>query len=148
MLTDALAQYLIWKQWRRWLLVVGSHPEDQLLADAYRRSAKKFGAKIVDERVYKDTGGGRRSDSGSVQTQQQMPVFTQNAPDYDVLVTADENNVFAGYLPYRTWDPWPVVGSAGLWPTNWDPSHEFWGAVQLQNRFERRFKRGDECARQ
>ena len=80
MLTDALAQYLIWKQWRRWLLVVGSHPEDQLLADAYRRSAKKFGAKIVDERVYKDTGGGRRSDSGSVQAQQQMPVFTQNAP--------------------------------------------------------------------
>ena len=45
MLTDGLAQYLIWKQWRRWLLVVGSHPEDQLLAEAYRRSAKKFGAK-------------------------------------------------------------------------------------------------------
>ena len=114
MLTDGLAQYLIWKQWRRWLLVVGSHPEDQLLADAYRRSAKKFGAKIVEERVYKDTGGGRRSDSGSVQTQQQMPVFTQNAPDYDVLVAADENEVFAGYLPYRTWDPRPVVGSAGI----------------------------------
>ena len=61
MLTDGLAQYLIWKQWRRWLLVVGSHPEDQLLAEAYRRSAKKFGAKIVEERVYQDTGGGRRS---------------------------------------------------------------------------------------
>ena len=25
MLADALAQYLVWKQWRRWLLVVGSH---------------------------------------------------------------------------------------------------------------------------
>jgi ABC transporter substrate binding protein (PQQ-dependent alcohol dehydrogenase system) len=141
MLTDGLAEYLIWKQWRRWLLVVGSHPEDQLLGDAYRRSAKKFGAKIVEERVYKDTGGGRRSDSGSVQTQQQMPVFTQNAPAYDVLVAADENEVFAGYLPYRTWDPRPVVGSAGLRPASWDPSHEFWGAVQLQNRFERNFKR-------
>jgi ABC transporter substrate binding protein (PQQ-dependent alcohol dehydrogenase system) len=142
MLTDGLAQYLIWKQWRRWLLVVGSHPEDKLLADAYRRSAKKFGAKIVEERVYEDTGGGRRSDSGSVQVQQQMPVFTQNVPDYDVLVAADESEVFAGFLPYRTWDPRPVVGSAGLWPTSWDPSHEFWGAVQLQNRFERLFKRG------
>src|SRR5712675_3548449 len=86
MLTDGLAQYLIWKQWRRWLLVVGSHPEDQLLAEAYRRSAKKFGAKIVEERVFQDTGGGRRSDSGSVQVQRQMPVFTQNAPDHDVLV--------------------------------------------------------------
>jgi ABC transporter substrate binding protein (PQQ-dependent alcohol dehydrogenase system) len=142
MLTDGLAQYLIWKQWRRWFLVVGSHPEDKLLADAYRRSAKKFGAKIVEERTYQDTGGGRRSDSGSVQTQQQMPVFTQNAPAYDVLVAADENEVFAGYLPYRTWDPRPVVGSAGLRPASWDPSHEFWGAVQLQNRFEAAFKRG------
>jgi ABC transporter substrate binding protein (PQQ-dependent alcohol dehydrogenase system) len=142
MLTDGLAQYLIWKQWRRWLLVVGSHPEDKLLAEAYRRSAKKFGAKIVEERVYEDTGGGRRSDSGSVQVQRQMPVFTQNAPDYDVLVAADENEVFAGYLPYRTWDPRPVVGSAGLRPVSWDPSHEFWGAAQLQSRFERLFKRG------
>ncbi|HEY3624540.1 MAG TPA: ABC transporter substrate-binding protein [Roseiarcus sp.] len=141
MLTDGLAQYLIWKQWRRWLLVVGSHPEDQLLAEAYRRSAKKFGAKIVEERVYQDTGGGRRSDSGSVQVQRQMPVFTQNAPDYDVLVTADENEVFAGYLPFRTWDPRPVVGSAGLRPASWDPSHELWGAAQLQSRFERLFKR-------
>ena len=25
MLADALAQYLVWKQWKRWLLVVGSH---------------------------------------------------------------------------------------------------------------------------
>ena len=142
MLTDGLAQYLIWKQWRRWLLVIGSHPEDQLLAEAYRRSAKKFGAKIIEERVYQDTGGGRRSDSGSVQVQRQMPVFTQNAPDYDVLVAADESEVFAGFLPYRTWNPRPVVGAAGLRPVSWDPSHEFWGAVQLQNRFQRLFKRG------
>jgi len=142
MLADGLAQYLIWKQWRRWLLVVGSHPEDKLLAEAYRRSAKKFGAKIVEERVYEDTGGGRRSDSGSVQVQRQMPVFTQSAPDYDVLVAADESQVFAGYLPYRTWDPRPVAGSGGLRPASWDASHELWGGVQLQNRFERLFKRG------
>lgn len=142
MLADGLAQYLIWKQWKRWLLVIGSHPQDKLLGDAYRRSAKKFGAKIVEERVFEDTGGGRRSDSGSVQVQRQMPVFTQKAPDYDVLVAADESEVFAGYLPYRTWDPRPVVGSAGLWPASWDASHELWGAVQLQNRFQRLFKRG------
>ena len=142
MLTDGLAQYLIWKQWRRWLLVVGSHPDDKLLGEAYERSAKKFGAKIVAELVYEDTGGGRRSDSGSVQVQRQMPVFTQSAPDYDVLVAADESEVFAGYLPYRTWSPRPVAGSAGLRPTSWDPSHELWGAAQLQNRFQRLFKRG------
>ena len=71
-----------------------------------------------------------------------MPVFTQSAPDYDVLVAADESEVFAGYLPYRTWVPRPVAGSAGLRPTSWDPSHELWGAAQLQNRFQRLFKRG------
>jgi ABC transporter substrate binding protein (PQQ-dependent alcohol dehydrogenase system) len=142
MLADGLAQYLVWKQWKRWLLVVGSHPQDKLLGEAYRRAAKKFGAKIVEERVFEDTGGGRRSDSGSVQVQRQMPVFTQNAPNYDVLVAADESEVFAGYLPYRTWDARPVVGSAGLQPTSWDVSHELWGAAQLQSRFERLFKRG------
>jgi ABC transporter substrate binding protein (PQQ-dependent alcohol dehydrogenase system) len=141
MLADGLAEYLIWKQWRRWFLIFGSHPQDALFADAIRRSAKKFGAKIVEERLYQDAGGGRRSDSGSVQTQRQVPVLTQNVPAYDVLVAADENDVFAGYLPYRTWDPRPVAGSGGLKPVSWDATHEQWGAAQLQNRFTRLFKR-------
>jgi ABC transporter substrate binding protein (PQQ-dependent alcohol dehydrogenase system) len=135
MLADGLAQYLVWKQWKRWLLIKGSHPEDELFADALRHAAKKFGAKIVEERVYADTGGGRRSDSGSVQTQRLIPGTTQNAPPYDVLVAADESEVFANYLPFRTWDPRPVAGSAGLKPMSWDGSHEQWGAIQLQNRF-------------
>ncbi len=141
MLADGLAQYLIWKQWRRWFLIRGSHPKDELLAQALRNSAKKFGAKIVEERIYEDTGGGRRSDSGSVQTQRQIPVFTQSAPAYDALIAADESEVFGGYLPYRTWDPRPVAGSGGLMPTSWDPSHEQWGAHQLQNRFIQTFRR-------
>jgi ABC transporter substrate binding protein (PQQ-dependent alcohol dehydrogenase system) len=141
MLADALAEYLIWKQWRRWLLIKGSHPEDELLAQAYRNSAKKFGAKIVEERTYEDTGGGRRSDSGSVQTQRQIPTLTQGAPAHDVLIAADESEVFAGYLSYHIWDPRPVAGSAGLVPTIWDASHEQWGAIQLQNRFIKSFRR-------
>ncbi|WP_425284350.1 ABC transporter substrate-binding protein [Methylocapsa palsarum] len=135
MLADGLAQYLVWKQWKRWLLIKGPHPQDELYAGALRRSAKKFGAKITDERVYEDTGGGRRSDSGSVQTQRLVPAATQNAAPYDVLVAADESEVFANYLPYRTFDPRPVAGSAGLKPLSWDGSHEQWGAIQLQNRF-------------
>src|SRR5262249_42709367 len=62
MLADALAQYLVWKQWRRWFLVVGSHEADKLFADALRRAARRFGGKIVEERVFEDTGGSRRSD--------------------------------------------------------------------------------------
>jgi ABC transporter substrate binding protein (PQQ-dependent alcohol dehydrogenase system) len=135
MLADALAQYLVWKQWKRWLMVVGSHPEDKLYADAIRRAAARFGAMIVLEGVFVDTGGARRTDSGVSLIQRQMPVFTQQAPAYDVLVAADENEVFAPYLPFRTWDPRPVAGSAGLEPKSWDAAHDQWGAVQIQNRF-------------
>jgi ABC transporter substrate binding protein (PQQ-dependent alcohol dehydrogenase system) len=141
MLADGLAQYLVWKQWRRWLMIVGSHPGDRLFADALRRAATRFGAKIVEERVFEDTGGARRTDTGIVQIQRQIPVLTQSAPAYDVLVAADESQVFAEDLPYRTWDPRPVAGSAGLVPTSWDASFDQWGAVQLQNRFVKRFSR-------
>jgi ABC transporter substrate binding protein (PQQ-dependent alcohol dehydrogenase system) len=135
MLADALAQYLVWKQWKRWLFVVGSHEQDKLYADALRRAATRFGAKIVQERVFEDTGGARRTDSGVTLIQRQMPVFTQQAPAYDILVAADESEVFAAYLPYRTWDPRPVAGSAGLVPTSWHAAQDQWGAVQIQNRF-------------
>ncbi len=141
MLADGLAQYLVWKKWRKWLLVVGSHDKDKLFADALRHSATRFGAKIVEEREYNDTGGARRTDSGIVEIQRQMPALTQSAPDYDVLVAADESEVFAGYLPYRTWDARPVAGSAGLVPTTWDAAFDQWGAIQLQSRFGRTFHR-------
>ena len=95
MLADALAQYLVWKHWTRWFLVFGSHEPDKLFADALRRSATRFGARIVQEREFKDTGGARRTDTGLVQIQSQIPLFTQSAPDYDVLVAADESQVFA-----------------------------------------------------
>jgi ABC transporter substrate binding protein (PQQ-dependent alcohol dehydrogenase system) len=122
-------------------LVVGSHPKDQLFAHALRRAAPRVGAQIVQERVFEDTGGARRSDSGIVQLQKQIPVLTQSAPAYDVLLAADESQVFADDLPYRTWDPRPVAGSAGLVPTSWDAGFDQWGAVQLQNRFIKRFSR-------
>jgi ABC transporter substrate binding protein (PQQ-dependent alcohol dehydrogenase system) len=141
MLADALAQYLIWKKWRRWVLLAGSHQNDALFAEALRHAAKRFGAKIVEERQFKDTGGARRTDSGVAEIQRQMPVVTQGAPDHDVLVAADESEVFAGYLPYRSWDPRPVAGSAGLVPTTWNAAFDQWGAVQLQNRFTRQFQR-------
>lgn len=137
MLTDALTQYLATKRWTDWLLVEGSHPADIELGDAYRRSAEKFGATIVETRTYEDTGGARRTDSGHVQVQAQLPVFTQRAPDHDILVAADESEVFAAWLPYHTWDPRPVAGSAGLSPVSWHASSEAWGGTQLQTRFEK-----------
>jgi ABC transporter substrate binding protein (PQQ-dependent alcohol dehydrogenase system) len=141
MLADALAQYLVWKKWPRWVLVVGSHDADRLWAEALRRSAQRFGAKIVGEKVFEDTGGARRTDSGIAQIQRQIPQFTQGLPAYDILVAADESDVFAPYLPFRTWEARPVAGSAGLVPTSWNASHDQWGAIQLQNRFVDKFGR-------
>ena len=137
MLADGLAQFLMWKRWPRWFLVHGSHPEDLALAEAWRRAATKFGAQIVEEREFTDTGGARSTDSGHVQVQAQLPVFTQRVPDYDIMITADENGVFAGYMPYHTWDARPVTGSAGLVPESWHPAQEAWGGTQFQSRFEK-----------
>lgn len=135
MLADGLAQYLIWKQWRRWVLVHGSHAPDKLFAEALRRAAERFGGEIVAEKEFTDTGTARRTDSGVVQIQRQMPVFTQDFPDHDVLLVADESEVFGTYLPYRTWIARPVAGTAGLIPTAWHPASEQWGGTQIQNRF-------------
>jgi ABC transporter substrate binding protein (PQQ-dependent alcohol dehydrogenase system) len=112
-----------------------------LFADALRHAAVRFGAKIVEEREFTDNGGARRTDSGVAEIQRQMPVVTQGLPAHDVLVAADESEVFAGYLPFRTFDARPVAGSAGLVPTTWDAGFDQWGAVQLQNRFAKAFQR-------
>ena len=114
MLADALAQYLVWKKWPNWFLVYGPRPEDKLLADSYRHAAKKFGAKIVEEREFKQPTGSRRADGGFEQVQQQIPTFMQGAKDHDVVIVADAGNLFADYFPYRTWIPRPVAGSAEL----------------------------------
>lgn len=141
MLTDAIAQYFVTKRWDKWFLIEGSHPADKDLAEHYKTSAAKFGAKVVEERVYEDTGGARRTDSGTVQVQTQMPVFTQSAAEHDVVIAADDSEVFAGYLPYHTWDPRPVAGSAGLEPLSWHAAQEAWGGTQLQTRFEKQSPR-------
>jgi ABC transporter substrate binding protein (PQQ-dependent alcohol dehydrogenase system) len=137
MLADALAQYLVWKKWQRWFVAKGTSSEDQDYLEAIRRSAKRFGATIVEERPYKATPGARRSDTGQQLIQLQMPVFTQGAPSYDVLIVADRRELFGPYLPFRTWDPRPVAGTSGLEAMSWHPAHEQWGATQMQNRFQR-----------
>lgn len=142
MVADALVQFLVWKQWKRVFLIEGSHAVDGLLAEAFRHAIRKFGAEVVDERVFVDTGGARRTDTGHVLVQRQIPTFTQEAEDHDVIVAADETDVFAAYLPFHLWEPRPVAGSAGLMPVTWHPALEAWGATQFQRRFERLTGRG------
>ncbi|WP_141703970.1 ABC transporter substrate-binding protein, partial [Methylobrevis pamukkalensis] len=135
MLADGLAQFLVWKKWPRWFLLTGALPRDELFADALKRAATRFGGEIVEERRFSETDTARRTDSGHVQIVQQMAVFTQNAPDYDIAMVADESEIFGNYVPFRTWDPRPVAGSGGLIPTVWTPNHEQWAGYQMQTRF-------------
>jgi len=129
MLADALGQYLAVKRWTKWLLVVGTRPEDKLYAAAVKRAAKRFGAEVVEEKTWSEDHDARRT------AQAEVPVFTQGKR-YDVLIVADEVGDFGDYLMYRTWDPRPVAGTQGLVPTNWHRAHESWGSAQLQSRFK------------
>ena len=134
MRADALAQYLIWKRWRKWFLVTGRRDGDKRFAAAIKRAARKFGGEIVAEKAWDYGADARRT------AQAEVPTFTQGV-EYDVLVVADEIGEFGEYLAYRTWSPRPVAGTQGLVPTSWHRTHEQWGAAQLQSRFLKAFKR-------
>ena len=134
MLTDALAQFLVTKRWLNWFLMTGRTDDDKLYADALRRSAKKFGAKIVAEKTW-DYGPDARATA-----QSEVPRGTQ-VGEYDMLVVADELGEFGDILPYNTWLSRPIAGTQGLMPLSWHPTMENWGASQLQNRFVKANKR-------
>ena len=134
MKTDALVQYLVWKQWQSWLVIAGANPEDQAYLSALERSAKRFNGKIVEVKQWNFDAGSRRTDSGHVLAQQEVPVATRG-DDHQVLIAIDEADEFGEYLQYRTDSPRPVAGTQGLIATNWHRSHEQWGGTQLQRRF-------------
>lgn len=134
MKADALAQYMMKKKWTKWFLVVGNTAEDSLFADALKRAAKRFGMKIITEKKWEHTFEARKT------AQSDIAVFTQS-DDYDVLVVADEQGLFGEYLAYRTWLARPIIGTQGLIATSWHPTHELWGATQIQHRFQELAKR-------
>ncbi len=130
MLADALGQWLKAKRLQRWLLIRGQQPEDIRYAESIQRAAKRFGAKVVAEKVWSFDTDLRRT------AQKELPLFTQGE-DYDVVVVADERGDFGEYVPFNTWLPRPVVGTQGLTPVAWHRVVEQWGAAQLQSRFDK-----------
>lgn len=138
MRADALAQYLVWKKWRRWALISGERPADLEYAIALRRAAKRFGGKIIGEKTYAFDGGSRRTDTGHQQIQTQMPLLTQDFAEHDVIVVADIEESFGDYLLFRTYEPRPIAGTHGLVAVSWHRSYEESAATQMQNRFERK----------
>lgn len=128
MLTDALGQWLNQRRWEEVFLITGPTEADKGWADAFRRSAKRFGLEIVEDKPWTFDADLRRTAS------KELPLFTQ-ASDYDAVVVADVRGDFGEYVPFNTWLPRPVVGTQGMSPVTWHRVVESWGAAQLQNRF-------------
>ncbi len=147
MLADALAQYLVKMDWKNWLLIYGSTDGDLAYAEAIKRAAGRFGGKIVDAREYQDISGGRRDGVGVIpphkpSKQASAGDTVVGGPAYDVIVVADEDQLFGPLLPYRGGgEPQIVAGTAGLTATTWSPGHEKWGATQANNNFQKDFGR-------
>ena len=134
MLTDAMAQFFMARRWREWFVISGESDADKAFAESISRSAKRFGAKITGQKTWSFNTDLRRS------AQREVPLFTQG-DDYDVVLVADESDLFGNYIPNNTWLPRPVAGTHGLIPTTWHWALEQWGATQLQNRFYEQFGR-------
>ena len=141
MRADAIAQYLIWKRWPRWAIIRGDLPADKDFVAQIQRSAKRYGGKIVDERVYTFPPGARNLDSGHQQVQAQIPMATEGTPANDALWVANTDEGFGDYLLYRTYSPSLVVGTQGLQALAWDKSYTESGAMHLQNALPRLAKR-------
>ncbi|OLQ86312.1 branched-chain amino acid ABC transporter substrate-binding protein [Vibrio panuliri] len=129
MRSDAIAQWLLYRRFNKVLLVYGTKEEDRKLSESFRRSSKRFGLEIVDEKQWTFNSDLRRS------AQQEIPLFTQTDRNYDVVYVADPSKDFAEYFPFNTYIPRPVVGSAGLEALTWHVVIEQWGAAQVQKRF-------------
>jgi ABC transporter substrate binding protein (PQQ-dependent alcohol dehydrogenase system) len=131
MTMDALVQYLVFRKWRDVLVLQGPRSGDALLADAFARSAKKFGARITDRVTFKLGNDPRERE------QNDIGLLTATSRDYDVVFVADTDPdlEFARSVPYRTTRPRLVIGSVGLTADAWHWTWARYGAPQLINRF-------------
>ena len=138
MLTDALAQFLTAQRWRDVFLVVGTDAADHLYADAFRRSAKKFGLEMTGDKPWTFGPLTRERADGPIQAE--ALVFSRGV-HADVIVIADEAGNFGDYVKYHTASPALTSGTQGLVPTTWSPVLDAWGSAQLHSRFIRANKR-------
>jgi ABC transporter substrate binding protein (PQQ-dependent alcohol dehydrogenase system) len=124
MRADALAQFLVARNWRNVLLLVG--PDEAARAGTAQAALRRYGLKVVAVRPFKLSADPRERDLAN------PLLLTQGA--YDVVWVVDADGEFAAALPYRTALPRPVVGDAGLAALAWSPKFERYGAPQVTRR--------------
>ncbi len=134
MLTDALSQYIVFKKWRRVLLLKGPESDDAAFATAFSRSAKRFGINIDAVRDFVPGNDPRERDQNNIS-------LMTSGSDAELVFVADIEGEFGRYVQYQTQDPLPVFGTEGLQAASWHWTWERHGAPQLNQRFERLAKR-------
>ena len=132
---DALGQFLIYRGWRKVLLVQGPSSKDSSRALSLLASLKKFGATVVDHRIFSLSHHPDDRDKNK-------PEFLTGGVSYDVVAVVDSKKDYGRYLQYSTRSARPVVGDVGLTPTSWHFALERYGAPQLNERY-RLFKQDD-----
>lgn len=130
MLADALGQWFVARRQKQWFLVSGDQPDDIAFAESIRRTARRFGITLVNDKTWSFETDLRRTAS------KELPIFTQ-ADAYDAVVVADVAGDFGEFVLHNTWLPRPVAGTQGLMPVTWHRVVEQWGAAQLQSRFDK-----------
>ncbi len=130
MLTDAMAQYLAFMNWRKVLVLTSDSERDKSTGTTFLASAKKFGLTVVDERQFINSNDPREREKNE-------PRLLTGSADYDVIFLADNEGEFGRYLAYSTYLPRPVVGSEGLIASSWHWTWERNGAPQLNQRIRK-----------
>jgi ABC transporter substrate binding protein (PQQ-dependent alcohol dehydrogenase system) len=126
---DALGQFLIYRGWRKVLIVHGPTEKDKARTKILERSLKKFGADISDLREF--TLSHHPDDRD-----QNRPEFLTGGTSYDVVAVIDSAKDFGRYIQYSTRRARPVVGDVGLIPVGWHRTLERYGAPQLNERYQ------------
>ncbi|WP_137922235.1 ABC transporter substrate-binding protein [Hydrogenophaga sp. 2FB] len=130
MASDALAQYLAARNWRKVLLLQGPAPGDRLMGESFTRAAKRYGLKIVQSKPFKLSGDPRERDLANTR-------LLTGEREHEVVAVMDADGEFARTLPYATQWPRPVVGANGLVASAWHVQWERNGGPQLSRRFQK-----------
>ena len=126
---DALGQFLIYRNWRKVLVVHGPSDKDRERVRVLEQSLKKFGADISDIREFTLSHHPDDRDKNK-------PEFLTGGASYDVVAVIDSERDFGRYIPYSTRRARPVVGDVGLVPVTWHRTLERYGAPQLNERYQ------------
>jgi len=133
MLTDALGQYLIKKNWKKVIILEGPLDEDIEFSKSFKNTSKKMGIKIVDEKKFILSNDPRERENNNI-------TLLSGDTKHDVIFLSDTEGEFGRYVPYNTKLPRPIIGTTGLTPETWHWSFERYGAPQLNSRFEKKEK--------